>query len=64
MQIYKKLFAPMVHGWTPSSEDELAFYKVYLKRSLDLMERWLNENNYLCGNEITIADISAACELI
>ena len=28
------------------------------------MERWLSEHTYLCGNEISIADLSAACELI
>ncbi len=46
-----------------ASEEELKFYEVYLKRSLNLMERWLGETEYLCGNEKTIADISAAHEL-
>ena len=27
------------------------------------MERWLSEHEFLVDNEITIADISAACEL-
>lgn len=53
----------MIYG-VHATETELQFYKVYLKRSLDLMERWLNENTYLCGNEISIADLSAACELV
>ena len=58
---YRKYFAPRL-GKT-FSDEELAFYEVYLKRSLNLMERWLGKTKYLCGNEKTIADISAAHEL-
>ena len=61
--IYKRLFSPMIYGTKPNPE-ELKFYALYQKRSLDLMERWLSENTYLCGNEISIADLSASCELI
>ena len=61
--IYKRLFSPMIYG-TKATEDELQFFQVYLKRSLDLMERWLTQTEYLCSNEISIADLSAACELI
>ena len=39
-------------------------YSFYLQRSLDIIERWLTVNEYLCGNEISIADLSAACEMI
>ena len=53
----------MIHG-IKSTEDELKFYALYQKRSLDIMERWLSQSTYLCGNEISIADLSAACELI
>ena len=53
----------MIYGTKPDPE-ELKFYALYQKRSLDLMERWLSEHTYLCGNEISIADLSAACELI
>ena len=53
----------MIHG-IHSTEDELKFYAMYQKRTLDLIERWLSQNAYLCGNEISIADLSAACELI
>ena len=53
----------MIYGTKPNPE-ELKFYALYQKRSLDLMERWLSENTYLCGNEISIADLSASCELI
>ena len=55
---------PMIYGTKPS-EDEIAFHKTYLKRSLDLMERWLGDSGaYLCGKDMTIADLVAACELI
>ena len=39
------------------------FHELYLKRSLNMMERWLSKTKYLCGDQMTIADISAACEL-
>lgn len=35
-----------------------------MKRTLDLMERRLTETKYLCGDEMSIADLTAACELI
>ena len=60
--VYKRLFSPMIYGTKPT-EDELQFYQLYLKRSLDLMERWLTASPYLCGDQISIADISAVCEL-
>ena len=27
------------------------------------MDKWLSKTKYLCGDEMTIADISASCEL-
>ena len=45
------------------TKEELDFFETYLKRSLNLMERWLGEHEFLCGNQKTIADISAAHEL-
>ena len=60
--VYRKYFAPRITGKS-FSEEELAFYEMILKRSLNLMERWLGQTKYLCGNEKTIADISAAHEV-
>lgn len=60
--IFRRCFAPALLGKT-FSEEELAFHETYLKRSLNLMERWLTKSKYLCGNQMTIADISAAHEL-
>ena len=34
-----------------------------LKRSLRLIEARLNQTPYLCGDQVSIADLSAACEL-
>ncbi len=45
------------------TEQELKFHEVILHRSLTLMDRWLTSTKFLCGNEISIADISAAHEL-
>lgn len=28
------------------------------------MERWLSKHNYICGDEVTIADLSACQELV
>lgn len=60
--VFRKCFAPQLHGKT-FTDEELKFYEVYLHRSLTMMERWLTVTSYLCGNEVTIADISAAHEL-
>ena len=53
----------MIYG-TPPNEHEIKYYAVQMRRSLDLMERWLTDSPYLCGNEITIADLAGACEVI
>jgi glutathione S-transferase len=42
-----------------ASKEELNFHEAQLKRSLDLMERWLSQHKYLGGDQKTITDISA-----
>ena len=42
---------------------ELEFHEIMLARSLRVMENKLAKTKYLCGNEISIADLSAAHEL-
>ena len=32
-------------------------------KSLKIMDNWLAKTKFLCGDEISIADLSAACEL-
>ncbi|CDW75323.1 glutathione s-transferase domain-containing protein [Stylonychia lemnae] len=61
--VFMKLFAPKLFQKT-LPEEQLKFQFTYLTRSLSLMERWLAQSKYLCGEQMTIADISAACELI
>ena len=52
----------MKGGLEVESEEETHF-KEMLKRSLFIMDKWLSWSNYLTGDEISIADISAICEL-
>ena len=60
--IFKKLFSPGMTGRV-YKDHELDFHRIMLKRSLRLVEARLSKTSYLCGNEMTIADLSAACEL-
>ena len=45
------------------SKMELEFHEIMLARSLRIMENKLEKTKYLCGNEVSIADLSAAHEL-
>ena len=38
-------------------------FKQTLKRSLSIMELWLSKTKFIASEEISIADISAICEL-
>ena len=44
-------------------DKELDFHRIMLKRSLRMIEATLRKTPFLCGNEMSIADLSAACEL-
>ena len=47
-----------------SFEDkELDFHRIMFKRSLRILEERLSKHTFRCGNEMTLADITAACEL-
>ena len=59
---FKKLFAPMIINKV-YKEEELEFHKIMLARSLRNFEERLSQSKFLCGNEMTIADLSAAMEL-
>lgn len=59
---FRRYISPMTGK--PASDELIAETLVIFKKSLGLLENyWLKETPYLCGNEITIADLSAACEL-
>ena len=60
--IFKKLFSPGMTGRV-FQDHELDFHRIMLKRSLRLIEGRLSKTPFLCGDEMTIADLSAACEL-
>ena len=60
--IFKSIFSPKMFGKSYGAK-EIEFHKIMLKRSLRLIENRLTETRYLCGDEKTIADLSAACEL-
>ena len=45
------------------TEEELSEHVQLLNRGLNLIEKRLDQNRYLCGNWVSIADLSAACEL-
>ena len=60
--VFKKLFSEGITG-RKYEEKELTFHKIMLKRSLRLLEARLMKTPFLCGEEASIADISAACEL-
>ena len=60
--IFKKLFSPTMGGRV-YKDNELDFHRIMLKRSLRLIEGRLDKTRYLCSNEMSIADLSAACEL-
>ena len=60
--IFKRLFSPGQTG-RAFEDKELDFNRIMFKRSLRILEERLTQNTYLCGDEMTIADITAACEL-
>ena len=60
--IFRKLFSKTLLGITYEEKD-LEFFKIMLKRSLRLIETRLTEHKYLCSDQVSIADFSAACEL-
>ena len=61
-QVLKKVFAKAVLGKTYEDKD-LDFHRIMFKRSMRLLEARLSKTRYLCSDEKSIADISAACEL-
>ena len=60
--IFKSIFSPQMFGKS-YTDRELEFHRIMLKRSLRLLEGRLTANTYLCGSEMTLADLTAACEL-
>ena len=60
--LFRKYVSPFTGKAAPKEAIEESY--MFFQRSLALMETyWLKETPYLTGNEPTIADLSAACEL-
>ena len=60
--MFKKLFAPFIINKV-YKEEELEGEKRNFTRGLNNMELRLTKHRYLCGDEVTIADLSACHEL-
>mmetsp|Transcript_1035 Transcript_1035/g.1405 ORF Transcript_1035/g.1405 Transcript_1035/m.1405 type:complete len:93 (+) Transcript_1035:358-636(+) len=60
--IFKRLFSAGQTGRS-FADKELDFHRIMFKRSLRMLEERLTKTEFLCGDQMTIADISAACEL-
>ena len=52
-----------MHPTKVQTESQLEPFKIQLKKSLRNLEARLSQYKYLCSDEISIADISAAMEL-
>ncbi|CDW75647.1 glutathione s-transferase domain-containing protein [Stylonychia lemnae] len=61
--IFKMLFGPMFFG-SETPQDVLEFQRRNQTKDLRLIESWLSKAKFISGDEISIADISCACELI
>ena len=59
---FKKLFAPFIIGKT-YKEEELEYHVLLRVKALRNFEQRLSQFKYLCSDEISIADLSAAMEL-
>jgi glutathione S-transferase len=65
MYFQSKWLIPMMSG-KPVSESKVAMFKSHMEATLDLLENvWLESSDkaFLTTNEISFADILAACEL-
>lgn len=48
----------------PANEIRVAQLETNMINTLDLIENvWLKDKQFLCGNEISISDINAVCEI-
>jgi len=60
--IYLKVIAPILGQ--PSSEVDIKRFEIKLEASFERIESWLTQHKYIAGEEISIADLSAACEIV
>mmetsp|Transcript_44912 Transcript_44912/g.32860 ORF Transcript_44912/g.32860 Transcript_44912/m.32860 type:complete len:118 (-) Transcript_44912:117-470(-) len=60
--IFKKEFNKALKG-KEASPEELKFLHSYVVRTLTLIERMLSSDKFLCGPQVSIADLNAVCEI-
>lgn len=54
---------PLLSG-KASSAEKVENLKAHMEMNLDIVENvWLENTEFLCGNQLTVADIFAACEI-
>lgn len=54
---------PLMTGKIPS-QDKIENLKGHMEQNLDIIENvWLETTDFLCGKQLTVADIFAACEI-
>ena len=59
------IFAPMIYGADKDFTAEVRKGKHLLYEAMDLLENyWIEDNDYLCGNEITYGDLAAFHEFV
>ena len=59
--MFKKLFGTRL-GYQ-FTDEEIDIHKRQFFKAMKMMEKILEKHKFLCGDEMTIADLSAACEL-
>ncbi|XP_050435631.1 glutathione S-transferase theta-1-like [Adelges cooleyi] len=63
LYVFQKIFVPIITQ-KPPNETELTKLEKNVTTTLNLLNNvWLKDKQYLCGNEISIADILAICEI-
>ena len=49
----------------PVDQEKVSHFKAELEKTLDLIENvYLREGDYLCGEQISVADLFGVCELM
>lgn len=60
---YPKVLWPMQTG-QPANAEKIPILEKRMAENLNLIENiWLKEQPFLCGNEISVSDLVAACEI-
>lgn len=48
----------------PVDWDKVAFFRKEVEKTVELLDKvWLKDRHFLCGNDISVADIQGVCKL-